>query len=80
MLDQFDRLDRDAVADDLLGDPAADRVGAPELAVDVVDERVVGERRNDRVFVVRIDRVDVLGDDSVEGGGGAHESLPGCRF
>ena len=27
VLDQFDRLDRDAVADDLLGDPAADRVG-----------------------------------------------------
>ena len=80
MLDQFDRLDRDAVADDLLGDPAADRVGAPELAVDVVDERVVGERRNDRVFVVRIDRVDVRVDDSGEGGGGAHESLPGWRF
>jgi hypothetical protein len=36
--------------------------------VDVVDERVVGERRNDRVFVMRIDGGDVLGDDSGKGG------------
>jgi hypothetical protein len=59
---------------------AADRVGAPELAVGVVDERIIGEGRNDRVFVLRIDGCDVLGDDSVKVGGGAHESLLGCRF
>jgi len=48
--------------------------------VGVVDERVIGEARNDRVFVLRVDRRDVLGDDSVKVGGGVHESLLGCRL
>ena len=45
-------LQRDLVADHLVGDPAADRVCAPELAVGVVDECVVRERGNDRVFAL----------------------------
>ena len=57
---------RDLVADHLLGDPAPDRVGAPELAMGVVDERVVGERGDDRVLVERVDGRDVLGDDAVK--------------
>ena len=66
MVEHLGDLKRDLVADDLFGDPAADRVGAPELAVGVVDERIIGEGRDDRVLVVRIDGRDVLSDDSVK--------------
>ena len=75
MVDDLGDLKRDLVADDLVGDPAADRVGAPELAVGVVDQRIIGEGRDDRVFVERVDGGDVLGDDSVKLGGGALTSL-----
>jgi hypothetical protein len=64
VVDHLGDLERDRVADDLFGDPAEDRASAPELAVGVDDERIIGEGPNDRVFVLRIDGCDMLGDDS----------------
>ena len=63
VVDDLGDVERDVVADDLLRDPGTDGVGAPELAVVVVDECVVGERRDDRVGVEGVDGGDVIGDE-----------------
>jgi hypothetical protein len=49
---------------------------APELAARVVDKRVVGQGRDDRVLVEGVHGVDVLSENPAEGGGIGHAAGP----
>src|SRR6516165_8746376 len=64
------------VADQFPGRPAADRLGAPEFPVRVVDQGVLGEAAHDGVLVERVDGGDVLGQHGGKGGGVGHGGSP----
>jgi hypothetical protein len=63
------------VTDHFPGGPGGYRLDAPELAVRVVDQGVIGEGGEEALEVKRVDGLDVPGQDSGESGLG-HAAFP----
>src|SRR5579859_316818 len=72
VVDDVGYLDGHPVADDLAGNPAANRRTAPEFPVRVVNQGILGEGGHDGVLVEGVEGGHILGQHGAQGGGVGH--------